>query len=228
MADFKGSKTQENLKEAFAGESQANRRYLYFAQKADVEGYPDVAALFRSVAEGETGHAFGHFDFLAQVGDPVTDVPVGSTEDNLKSAVTGETYEYSEMYPGFAKHRPRRAASTRSPSGWRRWPGPRRATPVASPRASTLCPERQTYASFRFRVTVSPVTARPGDHRRTSRLIDPDQPLGSTSSAPGRDGESTRAIDCFCRPARSRWHPRGEPLRHGQVDPRRHRRPPCL
>jgi rubrerythrin len=103
MAEFKGSKTQENLKEAFAGESQANRRYLYFAQKADVEGYPDVAALFRSVAEGETGHAFGHFDFLAQVGDPVTDAPVGPTEDNLRSAIEGETYEYTEMYPGFAK-----------------------------------------------------------------------------------------------------------------------------
>ena len=70
MPDIKGSKTQENLKEAFAGESQANRRYLYFAQKADVEGYPDVAALFRSVAEGETGHAFGHFDFLAEAGRP--------------------------------------------------------------------------------------------------------------------------------------------------------------
>jgi rubrerythrin len=103
MADLKGSKTQENLKEAFAGESQANRRYLYFAQKADVEGYPDVAALFRSVAEGETGHAFGHFDFLAVVGDPVTDAPVGPTPDNLKSAIAGETYEYTEMYPGFAK-----------------------------------------------------------------------------------------------------------------------------
>jgi rubrerythrin len=103
MADFNGSKTQENLKEAFAGESQANRRYLYFAQKADIEGYPDVAALFRSVAEGETGHAFGHFDFLAQVGDPATDLPVGPTEDNLKSAIAGETYEYTEMYPGFAK-----------------------------------------------------------------------------------------------------------------------------
>ncbi|MCU0310325.1 MAG: rubrerythrin family protein [Acidimicrobiales bacterium] len=107
MAEFKGSQTQENLKEAFAGESQANRRYLYFAQKADVEGYPDVAALFaalfRSVAEGETGHAFGHFDFLAQAGDPVTDEPVGPTEDNLKSAIAGETYEYTEMYPGFAK-----------------------------------------------------------------------------------------------------------------------------
>ena len=97
------SKTLENLKAAFAGESQANRRYLYFAQKADVEGYPDVAALFRSVAEGETGHAFGHFDFLAEVGDPVTGVAVGDTEENLKSAIEGETYEYSEMYPGFAK-----------------------------------------------------------------------------------------------------------------------------
>ncbi len=103
MADLKGTKTHENLKEAFAGESQANRRYLYFAQKADVEGYPDVAALFRSVAEGETGHAFGHFDFLAEVGDPVTGVAVGPTEDNLKSAIEGETYEYTEMYPGFAK-----------------------------------------------------------------------------------------------------------------------------
>ena len=103
MAQLKGSKTEENLKEAFAGESQANRRYLYFAQKADVEGYPDVASLFRSVAEGETGHAFGHFDYLAEVGDPVTGVAVGSTADNLKSAIEGETYEYTEMYPGFAK-----------------------------------------------------------------------------------------------------------------------------
>jgi rubrerythrin len=103
VPEFTGSKTQENLKEAFAGESQANRRYLYFAQKADVEGYPDVAALFRSVAEGETGHAFGHFDFLAEAGDPVTNEPVGATEDNLRSAIAGETYEYSEMYPGFAR-----------------------------------------------------------------------------------------------------------------------------
>src|SRR5215218_4316405 len=103
MPKLNGTKTHENLKEAFAGESQANRRYLYFAQKADVEGYPDVAALFRSVAEGETGHAFGHFDYLAEVGDPVTGVAVGPTEDNLKSAIEGETYEYTEMYPGFAK-----------------------------------------------------------------------------------------------------------------------------
>ena len=97
------SKTLDNLKAAFAGESQANRRYLYFAQKADVEGYPDVAALFRSVAEGETGHAFGHFDFLREVGDPVTGSAVGSTADNLRSAIAGETYEYTQMYPAFAK-----------------------------------------------------------------------------------------------------------------------------
>ncbi len=103
MPELKDSQTERNLKEAFAGESQANRRYLYFAQKADVEGYPDVAALFRSVAEGETGHAFGHFDFLKQVGDPVTGEPVGTTADNLRSAIAGETYEYTEMYPGFAK-----------------------------------------------------------------------------------------------------------------------------
>ena len=103
MPDLNGTQTHDNLKEAFAGESQANRRYLYFAQKADVEGYPDVAALFRSVAEGETGHAFGHFDHLSDVGDPVTGVPVGETADNLKSAIEGETYEYTEMYPGFAR-----------------------------------------------------------------------------------------------------------------------------
>ena len=103
MAELPGTKTHENLKVAFARESQDNRRYLYFAQKADVEGHPDIAALFRSVAEGETGHAFGHFDFLAEVGDPATGVAVGASQDNLKSAVAGETYEYTEMYPGFAK-----------------------------------------------------------------------------------------------------------------------------
>ena len=103
MPELKGTKTHDNLKEAFAGESQANRRYLYFAEKADVEGEPDIAALFRSVAEGETGHAFGHFDFLAEVGDPATGEAVGGTEDNLKSAIAGETYEYTQMYPGFAK-----------------------------------------------------------------------------------------------------------------------------
>ncbi|HXY44650.1 MAG TPA: rubrerythrin family protein [Acidimicrobiales bacterium] len=103
MPELAHSQTEANLKVAFAGESQANRRYLYFAQVADIEGQPDIAALFRSVAEGETGHAFGHFDFLKAVGDPVTGEPVGSTADNLRSAIAGETYEYTEMYPGFAR-----------------------------------------------------------------------------------------------------------------------------
>ena len=98
-----GSKSHQNLKEAFAGESQANRRYLYFARIADIEGYPDIGGLFRDTSEAETGHAFGHLDFLKEVGDPCTGVPIGSTEKNLKSAIEGETYEYTEMYPGFAK-----------------------------------------------------------------------------------------------------------------------------
>ena len=103
MAQLKGSKTHGNLKDAFAGESQANRRYLYFAKVADVEGHPDVAGLFRDTADGETGHAHGHLDFLKVVGDPATGEPIGTTEKNLKAAVAGETYEYTEMYPGFAR-----------------------------------------------------------------------------------------------------------------------------
>ena len=103
MKPLKGTKTHQNLKDAFAGESQANRRYLYFANKADVEGNQDVASLFRSTAEGETGHAHGHLDYLAQVGDPATDLPIGSSRNNLKSAVAGETHEYTDMYPGMAK-----------------------------------------------------------------------------------------------------------------------------
>jgi rubrerythrin len=103
MAKLGGSKSLENLKHAFAGESQANRRYLYFARMADIEGYPDIGGLFRDTAEAETGHAFGHMDFLKEVGDPVTGVPFGNTEKNLRSAIEGETYEYTEMYPGFAR-----------------------------------------------------------------------------------------------------------------------------
>ena len=103
MAKLKGTKTEGNLKAAFAGESQANRRYLYFAQKADVEGFNDVAAVFRSTAEGETGHAHGHLEYLRQVGDPATGKPIGNTRLNLQASIAGETYEYTEMYPGFAK-----------------------------------------------------------------------------------------------------------------------------
>ena len=103
MPELKGTKTHQNLKDAFAGESQANRRYLYFAKQADVEGYPEVAGNFRDTAEGETGHAHGHLDYLKQVGDPATDKPIGDTSKNLAAAVAGETYEYTEMYPGMAR-----------------------------------------------------------------------------------------------------------------------------
>ncbi len=103
MSELNGSKTHENLKAAFAGESQANRRYLYFAKVADVEGYPQVAGNFRDTAEGETGHAHGHLDYLKKVGDPATGLPIGDTSLNLAAAVAGETYEYTDMYPGFAK-----------------------------------------------------------------------------------------------------------------------------
>ena len=101
--ELKESKTAQNLKDAFAGESQANRRYLYFAQKADVEGAPDVAAVFRSTAEGETCHAHGHLEYLEEVGDPATGEKMGETADNLKSAIAGETHEYTDMYPGMAR-----------------------------------------------------------------------------------------------------------------------------
>ena len=101
--ELKDSKTMQNLKDAFAGESQANRRYLYFAAKADVEGENDVAAVFRSTAEGETGHAHGHLEYLEQVGDPATGMPIGGTGDNLRASIAGETHEYTDMYPGMAK-----------------------------------------------------------------------------------------------------------------------------
>ncbi len=100
---LKGTKTHENLKAAFAGESQANRRYLYFAKVADIEGYPEIASNFRETAEGETGHAHGHLDYLKAVGDPATGLPMGDTALNLQAAVSGETHEYTDMYPGMAK-----------------------------------------------------------------------------------------------------------------------------
>ncbi|NTV09875.1 MAG: rubrerythrin [Zoogloea sp.] len=101
--ELKGSQTEENLKAAFAGESQANRRYLYFAAQADVEGQNDVAAVFRSIAEGETGHAHGHLEYLQVCGDPVTGLPFGATRQNLMSAVASEVHESAEMYPAMAR-----------------------------------------------------------------------------------------------------------------------------
>jgi rubrerythrin len=106
MSQLKGTKTHGNLKAAFAGESQANRRYLYFAKQADIEGYPDVAGLFKNTADAETGHAHGHLDYIKAVGDPAVeskDMPIDTTKNMLAAAVAGETYEYTEMYPGMAK-----------------------------------------------------------------------------------------------------------------------------
>jgi rubrerythrin len=103
MVDLIGTRTHENLKEAFAAASQANHRYLWFAQKADIEGFPDAAALFRALANGETGHADGHLEYLAEVGDPVTGAPIGDTEENFRAAIAGGTHQYTEMYPGFAE-----------------------------------------------------------------------------------------------------------------------------
>src|ERR1700752_1720637 len=100
---LKGSRTEDNLKAAFAGESQANRRYLYFAAKADVEGYNDVAAVFRSTAEGETGHAHGHLEYLETVGDPATGLPIGPTGSNLKGGSARATHGDTGMYRGMAK-----------------------------------------------------------------------------------------------------------------------------
>ena len=101
--DLKDSKTKDNLRAAFQGESEANRRYLYFAQKADIEGANEVATVFRSTAEGETGHAHGHLEYLEEVGDPATGEPMGNTEQNLNSAIKGEIHEYTDMYPGMAR-----------------------------------------------------------------------------------------------------------------------------
>ncbi len=103
MSKLGGSRTEANLRTAFAIESQASRRFLYFAQQADVEGHPETAALFRAVAEGESGHAIGHLDFLAEIGDPATGLPIGDTEENLAAAAAGEEAEAETVYPGFAE-----------------------------------------------------------------------------------------------------------------------------
>ena len=102
MADLAGSRSLDNLRAAFSLEAQSNRRYLWFAQQADVEGLPEVAGLFRSIAESETGHAIGHLEFLADSGDPATGAPIGSSRDNLRSAMLSEQREAQEIYRGFA------------------------------------------------------------------------------------------------------------------------------
>ena len=103
MPDLSGSETHRNLARAFARESEANRRYLWFAEQADVEGHPATAALFRSIADGETGHAHGVLEFLARVGDPASGEPIGDTADNLRASITSETHDATQLYPKFAQ-----------------------------------------------------------------------------------------------------------------------------
>jgi rubrerythrin len=90
MSELKGSKTEKNLLDAFAGESQANRKYLAFAKQAEKEGYAQVAKLFRAAAEAETIHAHNHLRTLGAI---------KSTSENLQEAISGETYEFTKMYP---------------------------------------------------------------------------------------------------------------------------------
>lgn len=98
-----GSRTHDNLLAAFASESQDNRRYLFFAQQAAQEGLPDVAAVFRATAEGETGHALGHLEYLVACGDPATGLPMGDSALNLASALAAEVREFTETYPAMAR-----------------------------------------------------------------------------------------------------------------------------
>ena len=169
--NLKGSKTEKNLKDAFAGESQANRRYLYFAAKADVEGYNDVSAVFRSTAEGETGHAHGHLEYLEAVGDPATGLPIGETANNLKAAIAGETHEYTDMYPGMAK-----AGARRGLHGNRRL--------VRDPRQSRTLARQSLPESTRRALIGRPLANRfmsnelPGGRREGSLEAPTRHPLG--------------------------------------------------
>ena len=103
MPSLRGTVTEQNLKNAYAWESQANGRYLYLAQKADAEGFNDVAAVFRSAVESKTGHAHRHLEYLEEVRALATGKPIGPTRDNLKAAIAGETHEYVDIYPGMAR-----------------------------------------------------------------------------------------------------------------------------
>ena len=100
---LKGTRTEELLRAAFASEAQVNRRYLYFAQQADIEGHPEIAEMFRATAEAETGHAFGHLEFLEQVGDPATGQPIGTTRLNLEAAFADEQNDARSRYPEMAR-----------------------------------------------------------------------------------------------------------------------------
>lgn len=101
--EIKGSRTETHLRDAYARESQANRLFLYFAQKAEVEGFPDIASIFRSTAEGETGHAHGLLEYLEPCGAPASGLPFGCTGDNLRAAIASEQADGNERYPMMAQ-----------------------------------------------------------------------------------------------------------------------------
>jgi rubrerythrin len=231
---LKGTKTEQNLKDAFAGESQANRRYLYFANKADVEGQNDVAALFRSTAEGETGHAHGHLEFLENgSGDPATGLPIGSSRQNLAAAVAGETHEYTDMYPGMAKTardegfdeiadwfetwpRPSARTPTATRRRWTRWSTDRRPSPGRCPRNKGLRPLVRLKHSPRARQPpcAKATSKRPPATRSTGRT-----PTSTTRPRRGRDGAGVRHLPRL-PPLREPVPELPEPVRPG----RRHRR----
>jgi rubrerythrin len=98
-----GTRTEANLRAAFAREAANHLRLLHFARRADIEGWSEVAAALRDLAEGSTAHALGLLEVLEEVGDPVSGEPVGSTEDNLRSALATEDYEHAEMHPSSAR-----------------------------------------------------------------------------------------------------------------------------
>ena len=165
MPSLRGTETEQNLKDAFAGESQANRWCLCFGQKADVEGVDDAAVVFRSTAESKTRRAHGHLEYLEEVRNPATREPIGRTVDNLKAAIASETHEYTDMYTGMARaarrgrrppHRrdhsrrsgPGGKASRRSPTGSRRSPGPGSPMPPAFERRSTRFEVNGPYEQF--------------------------------------------------------------------------------
>ena len=103
MPSLKGTRTEQNLKDAFAGESRANRGYFRLARNADVEGLKNLAAVLRSIAERKSGRAHGHLDYLQEVGDPAIGRPIGPAGDILKAAIASETREYVDMYAGMAR-----------------------------------------------------------------------------------------------------------------------------
>ena len=192
MKPLKGTKTHDNLKAAFAGESQANRRYLYFAAKADVEGQNDVAALFRSTAEGETGHAHGHLEYLEAVGDPGDRPADRQLAREPEGRGRRRDARVHRHVPGHGEGGARRRLRARSPTGSRRWRRPSARTPTASRRPSTRWPTERARGdeAARRRARASCV-AQPDtrDSRMTREKAASRRPPGIRST--GRTRSST-------------------------------------